>query len=112
MRQRPMLSVALLAACTLTAVACRGAVADTKSKIVGTWTREHDGKFVQEITYTPDGKFDSVNPQTGGAREQGTYSVGADGTSVTFVGTDVSSNTSTTYTCRVRFKSKDEFTWE
>jgi hypothetical protein len=103
----------MLIAWALTAVACHGTSrsAGAAPDIVGTWTREHDGKTVQEITFAPDGRFDSVNPQTGAAKEHGTYSVAADGTTMAFNGTDVASNASASYTWQVRFLGKDEFVW-
>ena len=44
------------------AVAAVGRIgsADANSNIVGTWTRRHDGKIVQEITFTPAGTFDAI----------------------------------------------------
>jgi hypothetical protein len=113
MRTKPTLFAAMFITGALTAVACRGTAhtAGATPDIVGTWTREHDGKTVQEITFTPDGRFDSVNPQTGAAKEHGTYSVAADGTTATFTGTDVATNASASYTWQVRFRGKDEFVW-
>jgi hypothetical protein len=113
MRTKPALFAAMLIAWALTAGACRGPArtAGAPPDIVGTWTREHDGKTVQEITFAPDGRFDSVNPQTGAAKEVGTYSVAADGTAVTFTGTDVAMNATATYTWQVRFRGKDEWAW-
>jgi hypothetical protein len=113
MRTKPAVFEAILMACALTSVACRGTArtAGATPDIVGTWTREHEGKTVQEITFRPDGRFDSVNPQTGAAKEHGTYSVAEDGTTVSFIGTDVATNASTSYTWQVGFRGKDEFVW-
>jgi hypothetical protein len=113
MRTKPALFAAMLITWALTAVACRGTArtAVATPDIVGTWIREHEGKTIQEITFTPDGRFDSVNPQTGAAKEIGTYSVAADGATVTFTGTDVATNASASYTWQVRFRGKDEFVW-
>ena len=101
------MSVSLL----LATVGCRGRVgsADAKSNFVGTWTRRHDGRIVQEITFTPAGTHHSVNPETGGAKEHGTYSVAPDGKSVTFDGTDDATNGRASYSWQVRFTGKDQF---
>ena len=111
MRIRRPLAV-ILPAWALMTVACGGGSigsADTKTDIVGTWTRKHEGKVVQEITFTSDGRYHSANPATGGTKEHGTYSVAADGNSVTFSGTDDATGDRASYTDQVRFKAKDEF---
>jgi hypothetical protein len=110
MGPRPFLIGAMLASLALAPVACRGKVAsaDAKSNLVGTWTRRHDGKIAQEITLTAAGTFDSVNPETGGAKERGTYYVAPDGKSIIFDGTDEATNARASYSWQVRFNGKDE----
>src|SRR5262245_32929664 len=111
MRPRPLLFWTILASLVLATAACRGRVgsAGASSDIVGTWTRRHDGRIVQEITFTPAGTYDSFNPETGAAKEHGTYAVAADGKSVTFDSTDDATKTRASYSLQVRFNGKDEF---
>jgi hypothetical protein len=103
-----MWSRVLLLGAILSAVGCRGTT-DAKSRLLGTWTRTHEGRVVQEKTFADDGKYHSFNPATGGAQEHGNYTVAPDGKSVTFNGTDADTKDSATYTVQVRFNGKDEF---
>src|SRR5262245_34013116 len=90
MRPSSFLFGVMLAGLALATVACRGKVGsvDANSNLVGTWTRSYEGRVVQEITFTAAGTYVSFNPETGGARERGTYAVAPDGKSVTFNATD------------------------
>src|SRR6266478_3659278 len=90
MRIRPILFGAMLTAWGLTTVACNGKLDKPETKpsidkpetkpsidkpetkpsidtpsIVGTWTRKHEGEIVHEITFTAEGRFNSLNPRTG-----------------------------------------------
>ncbi len=96
-----------LAVWSIVAAGCAGNV-DTKTDIVGTWTRESEGVIVQELAFTLDGKYDTHNPATGVNRESGNYAVDADGKLI-----DFRSSGGVSYTWQVRFKGKDAITmWE
>jgi hypothetical protein len=77
---------------------------DAKNYIVGTWQRKHEGKVVEQLTFNADGTYETFNPQTGGTRESGTYSISADGKYRNMRPTG-----GPNYQCRIRFKGKDAF---
>jgi hypothetical protein len=77
---------------------------DAKHDIVGTWQRKHEGKVVEQLTFNADGTYETFNPQTGGTRESGRYSVSADGKYRHMRPADGAN-----YQCRFQFKGKDAF---
>jgi len=77
---------------------------DPKTDILGTWQRKHKGKVVEQLTFNADGTYKTFNPQTGGTRESGTYSISADGKYRHMRPTD-----GPNYKCRIQFKDKDTF---
>jgi hypothetical protein len=82
----------------------RGGARDPKNDIVGTWQRKHQGKLVEQLTFSADGTYETFNPQTGGTRESGRYSISADGTYRHMRPTG-----GPNYKCRIQFKGKDVF---
>ena len=60
--------------------------------------------MVEQLTFNADGTYETFNPETGGTRESGTYSISAD---------DKYRNMRPTggpdYRCRIQFKGQDAF---
>ena len=77
---------------------------DAKKDIVGTWQREHERKVVEQLTINADGTYETFNPQTGGTRESGTYSISSDGQY-----REMRPTGGPNYRCRIQFKGHDAF---
>ena len=77
---------------------------DAKNDIVGTWQREHAGQVVEQLTINADGTYETFNPQTGGTRESGTYSISPDGQY-----REMRPTGGPNYRCRIQFKGHDAF---
>src|ERR1700730_17515169 len=77
---------------------------DSNIDLIGTWQRKHDGKVVEQLTFNADGTYETFNPQTGGTRESGTYSISADCKYRNMQPTGGPS-----YRCRIHIRGKDAF---
>ena len=58
--------------------------------------------MVEQLTFNADGTYETFNPETGGTRESGTYSISADGKYRNMRPTG-----GPNYKCRIQFKGQE-----